>query len=72
MPYRKSVIEVDPNLDDDAMMIIYIDCYPVHIGEAFRTYIRTGFPYIFLSFVPANCKWLQQTDVINKIDLMHV
>lgn len=40
------------------LMIIYIDCYSVHIGEAFRTYIWTGFPYLFLCFIPTNCKWL--------------
>jgi hypothetical protein len=70
VPYRKSVIEVDPNIEDGAMMIIYIDCYPVHIGEAFRTYVCTGFPYIFLCFVPANCKlsswsFCCTTDIIN-------
>jgi hypothetical protein len=35
VPWRKSVIESDPDLDDDDMVIVYLDCYPVHAGEDF-------------------------------------
>ena len=37
------------------MAIVYLDCYPVHTGEAFRCYVWQKFPYIILCFVPANC-----------------
>jgi hypothetical protein len=55
VPWRESVIELDPDLDDDQMMILYIDCYPVHAGEEFRYYVWEKFPYIIICFVPANC-----------------
>ena len=35
--------------------IIMIDCYPVHTGRDFRTWIAEEYPHIFLVFVPANC-----------------
>lgn len=50
------MIESDPDLDDDQMAIIYLDCYPVHTGDSFRTYIWDEHPYIILCFVPANCE----------------
>ncbi|KAG2092673.1 uncharacterized protein F5147DRAFT_748008 [Suillus discolor] len=55
-PYRCSVIEADPDLDNDQVSIIYLNCYPVHAGKEFRTYVFETFPYIILCFVPANCK----------------
>jgi len=55
VPWRKLVIESDPDLDDDDMVIVYLDCYPVHMGEDFRFYVLDTHPYIILCFVPANC-----------------
>ncbi|KAG1758482.1 hypothetical protein EDD22DRAFT_981399 [Suillus occidentalis] len=55
-PYRRSVIEIDPDLDDDQVSIIYLDCYPVHAGQEFHTYVFDGFPHIILCFMPASCK----------------
>ncbi|KAF8421125.1 hypothetical protein L210DRAFT_3424578, partial [Boletus edulis BED1] len=57
-PYRRNVIEADPDLDDNQVLIIYLDCYPVHTGEEFRSYIFNEFPHIILCFVPAGCKFL--------------
>ncbi|KAH7912830.1 hypothetical protein BJ138DRAFT_734134 [Hygrophoropsis aurantiaca] len=56
-PYRKEVIEADPDLDDDQIAVVYLDCYPVHAGESFRTYIWDSYPYTILCFVPANCEY---------------
>jgi hypothetical protein len=53
-PYLESYIEIH-RLPPDQKAILYIDCYPVHIGEDFRTYVFKEFPNIFLIFVPANC-----------------
>lgn len=58
MPWHQLVIDSDPDLDDDQMAIIYLDCYPVHTGQEFRHYIFEGFLYIILCFVPANCEFL--------------
>ena len=56
MPWRLSVIESDPDLDDDQMAIIFLDCYPVHKGDEFRFYVCDKFPFIILCFVLANCE----------------
>ena len=58
MPWRQSVIESDPDLDDDQMAIVFLDCYPVHMGEEFQCYIWDKFPFIILCFVPVNCEML--------------
>ena len=50
VPWRKSVIESDPDLDDDDMVIVYLNCYPVHMGEDFQFYILDTYPYIILCF----------------------
>lgn len=55
VPYWKGVIESDPELDEDQQMLIYIVCYPVHVGEEFQFYIWDRYPFIIISFVPANC-----------------
>ncbi|KAJ3817394.1 hypothetical protein F5878DRAFT_497296, partial [Lentinula raphanica] len=34
--------------------ILFIDCYPVHIGKEFRTHVFKEFPHVFLIFVTAN------------------
>ncbi|KAI9571895.1 hypothetical protein HD554DRAFT_2203156 [Boletus coccyginus] len=54
-PYRCSVIKADPLPDNEQVCIIYLDCYPVHADQDFRTYIADGFSYIILCFVPARC-----------------
>lgn len=61
VPWRRHVIESDPDLDDDQKAILYIDCYPVHTGEGFRTYVWDKHPYIILIFVPANCECVEVT-----------
>ena len=43
-------------LPDDQKAILYLDCYPVHIGQEFLHYVFEEFPNIFLVFVPANCE----------------
>lgn len=53
-PYVEQVIK-DQNLPADQKCILLIDCYPVHIGEEFRTYVFVEFPNVFLIFVSANC-----------------
>lgn len=55
-PYRRQVIESDPDLNDDQCAIIYLDCYPVHTGQEFRSYVIQEFPHVILCFVPAGCK----------------
>ncbi|KAK1226816.1 hypothetical protein PQX77_010198 [Marasmius sp. AFHP31] len=51
---------MEHNLPSDQKTILYIDCYPVHTGEEFRTYVFRDFPNIFLIFVPANCTGIGQ------------
>ncbi|KAG1722946.1 hypothetical protein EDB19DRAFT_1834792 [Suillus lakei] len=43
-PWRKVVIETDPNLDDDQHAIVYLDCYPVHTSQDFHTYVWEKYP----------------------------
>jgi hypothetical protein len=59
-PYVDSVIEADPDLDDDQKCIIYIDIYPVHTSDAFRTFVFQEFPNIILIYVPGNCTGIFQ------------
>ena len=54
-PYHHRVIKVDPDLDDNQISIVYLDCYPVHTGEEFRSYVFNEFPHVILCFVPAGC-----------------
>lgn len=58
-PYIEEKIAVN-QLPPDQRAILLIDCYPVHIGLDFRTYVWTEFPNIFLIFVPANCTGIFQ------------
>lgn len=59
-PYIDSVIEADPALDSDQKCIIYIDVYPVHTGEPFRSHVFEEYPNIILIFVPNNCTGIFQ------------
>lgn len=59
VPWRKSVIEADPDLDDNDMVIVCLDCYPVHTGEDFQFYVSDTHPYIILCFILANCNFLR-------------
>ncbi|KAJ7256085.1 hypothetical protein C8J57DRAFT_1651542 [Mycena rebaudengoi] len=47
-PWRAKVIASNPDLDNDQQMICFIDIYPVHTGEEFRTYVFDEHPYIIL------------------------
>ena len=62
MPYIRTTIEANPELqvDQNQKAILLLDCYPVHIGEEFCTYVRETFPNIFLLFIPANCTGIFQ------------
>ena len=40
--------------------IIHIDAYPVHISEAFISWIKKEFPMFLLCYVPANCTSVMQ------------
>ncbi|TFK18905.1 hypothetical protein FA15DRAFT_660328 [Coprinopsis marcescibilis] len=53
-PWIKKYIELH-NLPADQKAIFLIDCYPVHIGQEFRTHVFEEYPNIFLSFIPASC-----------------
>ncbi|KAJ2925554.1 hypothetical protein H1R20_g11541, partial [Candolleomyces eurysporus] len=48
------------DLPGNQKLILFIDCYPVHISEEFRTYVFKEFPNVFLIFVPANCTGIMQ------------
>ncbi|KAJ3514067.1 hypothetical protein NLJ89_g2589 [Agrocybe chaxingu] len=54
IPWVQHVIEVD-GLNEDQKAVLYIDCYPVHAGEPFKTYVYTKQPNIIICFVPRNC-----------------
>jgi hypothetical protein len=41
-------------------MVVFIDIYPVHIGEEFRSHVFKKYPYIILIFVPGGCTGLLQ------------
>ncbi|PPR06271.1 hypothetical protein CVT24_000890 [Panaeolus cyanescens] len=58
-PYIDAYI-TDHNLEPDQKAILYIDCYPVHIGKDFRQFVFSDYPHIFLIFVPANCTGIFQ------------
>lgn len=58
-PYIEEKIDV-MKLPPDQRAILLIDCYPVHAGLDFRTYVWDEFPNIFLLFVPANCTGIFQ------------
>ncbi|KAE9389251.1 hypothetical protein BT96DRAFT_947016 [Gymnopus androsaceus JB14] len=53
-PYVRSVIETDPDLDDNQKAILYIDIYPVHTSKPFRAFVFDDFPNLILIFVPGN------------------
>ncbi|KAJ7624175.1 hypothetical protein B0H17DRAFT_1218928 [Mycena rosella] len=59
VPWRLKIIARD-NLDDDQLMILFIDIYPVHTGQEFQTMIFEEFPFIILIFVPGGCTGLMQ------------
>ncbi|KIK78047.1 hypothetical protein PAXRUDRAFT_17101 [Paxillus rubicundulus Ve08.2h10] len=69
-PYHHQVIESNPDLSNDQYAIIYLDCYPVHTSQEFRSYIIQDFPYIILCFVPAGCTGIfQPADTQYLVDL---
>ncbi|KAJ7247701.1 hypothetical protein C8J57DRAFT_1240641 [Mycena rebaudengoi] len=57
---KKGIIASNPDLDNDQQMICFIDIYPVHTGEEFRTNVFDEHPYIILIFVPGGCTGLFQ------------
>ncbi|KAJ7222719.1 hypothetical protein C8J57DRAFT_1253667 [Mycena rebaudengoi] len=59
-PWCAKILQSRPDLDDDQLMVVYIDIYPVHIGEEFRTHIFSSYPYLILIFVPGGCTGLLQ------------
>lgn len=49
----------------DQKAIWIIDCWPVHIGEEFRAWMRLHYPDILVLYVPPNCTGkLQPQDVV--------
>ncbi|KAF9218369.1 hypothetical protein BS17DRAFT_873587 [Gyrodon lividus] len=38
-PYRRCIIETDPGLNDNQISIIYLNCYLVHTGKVFCSYV---------------------------------
>ncbi|KAJ7128500.1 hypothetical protein C8R44DRAFT_732842 [Mycena epipterygia] len=59
-PWREKIIASRDDLDDDQLMICYIDIYPVHTGEEFRGHVFKQYPYIILIFVPGGFTGLAQ------------
>jgi hypothetical protein len=55
-PYIQETIDTDPELqlDPDQKADLLLDCYPVHTGEVFHSYVHQHFPNVFLVFMPAN------------------
>ncbi|GJF00737.1 hypothetical protein PsYK624_170370 [Phanerochaete sordida] len=53
-PYLKDTIAAR-GLPEGQKAILLLDCYPVHLSESFRTFVRTRFPNVFLLYIPANC-----------------
>lgn len=53
-PWVESYVETH-GLPKDQKCILFIDCYPVHIGKEFRIFVLKDFRNVFLIFVPANC-----------------
>lgn len=54
-PYIAQYVE-DHDLSPNQKAILLIDCYPVHIGREFRSYVFEEFPNVFLLFIPAGCE----------------
>ena len=54
VPYTESTIQ-NRGFSPNQKTILLLDAYPVHIGQAFRTWIKTSYPNIFVIYVPANC-----------------
>jgi len=54
IPYIEHIIKED-NLDPDQNAILYIDCYPIHAGKPFKSFIYHDHPNIIVIFVPWNC-----------------
>ncbi|GJE94761.1 hypothetical protein PsYK624_109330 [Phanerochaete sordida] len=59
VPYRDTVVR-EEGLPADQKSILFLDCYPVHLSEDFRTYIRSQHPNVFLVYVPAGCTGIFQ------------
>lgn len=59
-PYVSDIISADPDLDEDQKCIFFIDIYPVHTSEPFRTFVFDEYPNIILIFVPGNCTGIMQ------------
>ena len=52
-------------LASDQKAIWIIDCWPVHIGEEFRAWMKQGYSNILVLYVPPNCTGkLQPQDVV--------
>ncbi|KIK80670.1 hypothetical protein PAXRUDRAFT_15653 [Paxillus rubicundulus Ve08.2h10] len=73
-PYCCYVIEVDPDLDDNQILIVYLNCYPVHMSQEFCSYIFNEYLHVILCFVPASCTGIfQPADVgLNHIIKHHL
>lgn len=55
------------NLKDDQKSLLILDCYPVHTGKPFRTFVLDEFPNIFLMYIPANCELRRSTSCSNTL-----
>ncbi|KAJ2936155.1 hypothetical protein H1R20_g939, partial [Candolleomyces eurysporus] len=58
-PWIKEYIR-SHDLPKNQKSILFIDCYPVHAGVEFCTFVFEEFPNVFLIFVPANCTGIMQ------------
>lgn len=59
VPYRDKVV-MEEGLPADQKSILYLDCYPVHLSEDFRMYMREHHPNVFFVYVPAGCEHLNR------------
>lgn len=69
VPYYKAQKE-RLGLPMDFPCIWIIDCWSVHIKDAFLVWIRKQYPFIRVLFIPANCTGLMQPcDLVGQRDL---
>jgi hypothetical protein len=63
-PYiKKKVAEL--RLPEDQKALWLIDCWPVHISEAYRAWMKEAHPNIIVLYIPPNCTGkLQPQDVV--------
>lgn len=66
--YKAQKVRLGMPLDYPCVWII--DCWSVHIKDAFIAWVRQQYPFIRIVFIPANCTGLMQPcDLVGQRDL---